>query len=152
MRATVEVYLTEGKSEAFYIALRGFAKYLYIRYVINEDFGTFYDNYRWALEDRLDKGQFDPLRGNFKTFCFSVGRNEATKLNSKNSKKVSFEDYMEYAVSPQIDFIERMDSFTRECLDLNVPLNEVEFLSDFKQEKITPYVFAYIWMYYYSRL
>ena len=157
MPENITVFLTEGFSPSFYRHLERFSRKLYKKYEVNESWDSFYDDVRTKVEEVLSGGAYDPKKGNFTSFVHSMIRNEGTKATSKNRRKVYIDDPAHQVLAtnlvrselPEVSLVRsfREDFSARACA-LCPSFDPDVFVSDLVNERLTPIVFAYVWLVY----
>lgn len=152
-KSNLSVYLESGFTEEFYGHLERLTMSRYRAFRVDDSFEYFYDCVRSQVEDLLMQGVYDSAKGNFITFICAVIRNEATKVNSKNSHRILVEDDSQLdtprshscsEVDPAVQSI-RQDFYDR-AARLGVTLDVGDFEADLHQNRLTPAVLAYLWL------
>jgi DNA-directed RNA polymerase specialized sigma24 family protein len=153
--ADLDIWITEGFTPAFYRHLERFTRSLYKKYSVNESFELFYDNVRTKVEEILTEGVYVPTKGSFKSFVYTMIRNEATKANSKNKRSVHIDDpshahlaaTLTRSDTPEVTAVK---SFREDFILLaerrSVCIDQVAFEGDLHDGRITSMVLAYVWL------
>jgi hypothetical protein len=150
-KSNLSIYLESGFTEEFYGHLERLTMSRYRAFRVDDSFDYFYDCVRSQVEDLLMQGVYDPAKGNFITFVCAVIRNEATKVNSKNSHRILVEDNSQLdipgACSDGGSAVQglRQDFYIR-AEQLGVTLDVEDFEADLHQNRLTPAVMAYLWL------
>lgn len=154
MPSNVSVFLTEGFSPEFYYHLGRFSRKLYRKYEVTGTWDEFYENVRAKVEDVLSKGVYDPSKGNFVSFIHGMVRNEGTKISLKTKRVVHFDAPENSVISLNLTSSGLVDptmarfreDFAAKADELGIPLDLDEFESDLILNRLTPMVFAYLWL------
>jgi len=145
----IDVYLTEGFVPLFYVNLERLSRSGYSKYSVDDCFEAFYDGVRTKLEELLLASVYDAAKGPFVRFVNSVIRNEATKINSKNSHRILYDDHEHMAETlcsdPETSHPTR-DSFIEYARSKGVDIHPDRFVSSLMCGEISPLVFAYLWL------
>lgn len=156
---SVNCFLTEGFSETFYLHLRRYVHHLYANvFQVNESWDYYYDKVREKLETLLGVNEdgvsvYDPSKGTLVTLIYTVAYNERTKSNSKNKRNL-------YIDSPEHEYLasnltrpnshamtDLREQYLAEAASRGIDLSKEYFFADLNEGKLTPHVFAYLWMY-----
>lgn len=151
----LDSWLTDGFTASFYANLERFTRNLYKFYNVNESWDYFYDNVRTKIEEILTEGVFTPTKGTFKSFIYSMVRNEATKANSKNKRRLCLDDpaheYLSQNLvrteSSEVTFAKGMrEDFIVLARARGEPVDHEVFEGDLCDGRVTPMVLSYLWL------
>jgi len=145
----IDVYLTEGFVPVFYVNLERLSRSGYSKYSVDDCFEAFYDGVRTKLEELLMANIYDAAKGPFVRFVNAVIRNEATKINSKNSHRILYDDHehMSETLYSAPDTVHpSRDSFLDYAKAKGVNVPQEKFTSSLVCGEISPLVFAYLWL------